>query len=206
MAGPPAPASPRVDYVDGAIEPILMRGQVAVIEGFGFGAAPGGVAFAGSGGGTAPAPVAAWSDLAIRITVPDGAVSGTVAVTTAAARRLTATVHVLARVPTNADALTWQARTAFPSAPIGVGVAAAEVPAGGVLTTTLYAAGGAEQIGPSLVPDSGVYLARAQPGGTIGAWTRQRDRPEAARSRVLPTPRAFAAVAVATRHNSRFAG
>jgi len=129
-----------------------------------------------------------------------------VTVTTASGRRLSAVVQVLPRVPSDPDALTWQSRTPFPSAPIGVGVAAAEVPAGGVLTVTLYTAGGAEQIANRLVPDSGVYVARAQPGGAIGPWTRQLDRPDAARSRALPAPRAFAAVAVATRHNSRFTG
>ncbi len=164
------------------------------------------MAFAQPAGGTTPAPVAAWSDFAIRVTVPDGAITGPVTVTTASGRRLSAVVQVLPRVPSDPDALTWQSRTPFPSAPIGVGVAAAEVPAGGVLTVTLYAAGGAEQIANRLVPDSGVYVARAQPGGAIGPWTRQLDRPDAARSRALPAPRAFAAVAVATRHNSRFTG
>jgi hypothetical protein len=194
--------------VDGAIEPILVRGQAAVIEGFGFGpATPGtGVAFSQNGGGTAPAPVAAWSDLAIRVTVPDGAVTGPVTVTTGSGVRFSAAVQVLPRVPSNLDALVWQSRTAFPSAPIGVGVAAAEVPVAGGLTVTLYAAGGAEQIANRLVPDSGVYVARAQPGGAIGTWTRQPDRPDATRTRALPAPRAFAAVAVATRYNSRFAG
>src|SRR5439155_1666223 len=74
--GPPAHAAPRIDYVDGAIEPILERGGTAVIEGFGFGAAQetGGVTFAGAGGGTIPAAVVGaggWSDLAVRVTVPD---------------------------------------------------------------------------------------------------------------------------------------
>lgn len=194
--------------MDGAIEPILVRGQAAVIEGFGFDSAtPGtGVAFSQDVGGTAPASVAAWSDQAIRVTVPDGAVTGPLTVTTASGRRLSAAVQVLPRVPSNPDALIWQSRTPFPSAPIGVGIAAAEVPAGGGLTVTLYAAGGAEQIANRLVPDSGVYVARAQPGGVIGPWTRQPDPPDAARTRALPAPRAFAAVAVATRYNSRFTG
>ena len=208
-AGPPAPASPGIEYVDGALEPVLAAGQATVIEGFGFGVgsgAGGGVAFAKSGGGTAAALVAAWSDLAIRVSVPDDAVSGTLAVTTATGLRLTATVHVLPRVSYSPDTLTWKPRAAFPTAPIGVGVAAAELPAGGVIATTLYAVGGAEQLGPRLVPDSGVYLARAQPGGAIGSWTRQRDHSDPARSRVLPAPRAFAAVIAATRYNSRFAG
>src|SRR2546422_3728102 len=36
-SGPPPPASPRIDYVDGALEPILERGRAVVIEGLGFG-------------------------------------------------------------------------------------------------------------------------------------------------------------------------
>src|SRR5256885_15097546 len=52
-------------------------------------------------------------------------------------------------------------------------------------------------------PDSGGYIARAQPGGAIDAWTRARDTWDANRSRVLPVRRAFAAAVVGTRHNSR---
>ena len=209
--GPPAPAAPRIDYVDGAIEPVLGRGGTAVIEGFGFGAAQGtgGVTLAGTGGGTVPAAVAAagsWSDLTVRITVPDGAVSGPLTVTTATGLRLTALVHVIPRVSFSADTLRWQARAAFPSAPVGVGAAAAEIPAGNDVSTTVYAAGGAELIGARLVPDSGVHVARALPGGAVAAWVRQSDNADPVQSRVLPAPRAFAAVAVATRYNSHFTG
>jgi len=209
--GPPAPAAPRIDYVDGAIEPILERGGSAVIEGFGFGGTQGtgGVALAGAGGGTVPAAVigaGGWSDLAVRITVPDGAGSGPLTLTTAAGLRLTATVHVIPRVSFTADALRWQPRSAFPSAPVGVGAVAAEVPAGNDVSTTLYAAGGAELIGARIVPDSGVYVARAQAGGAVAAWVRQPDNADPAQSRALPGPRAFAAVAVATRYNSHFTG
>ena len=208
--GPPTPAGPRVDYVDGAIEPILVRGQAAVIEGFGFGAAPatGGVTLAAAGGSVA-APVASssdWSDLAIRIIVPDSAVSGTLTVTTAAGLRLTTTVHVIPRLRFGPDTLSWRQRTAFPSAPVGVGVTAAEIPAGTVVSTALYAAGGAELVGGRLVPDAGVYVARALAGGAVGAWVRQPDNADPLKSRVLPAPRGFAAVAVATRYNSHFAG
>src|SRR5206468_1503622 len=117
-SGPPPPASPRIDYVDGALEPILERGRAVVIEGLGFGAVQGGgaVTFARAGGG-----------------------------------------------------------------------------------------GGAEQISGALVPDSGVYVARAQAAGLVGPWVRQHDAADFT-SRVLPAPRAFAAAAVATRYNSRFAG
>src|SRR5207245_7483771 len=99
-----------------------------------------------------------WSDLAVRITVPDGAVSGPLTLTTAAGLRLTATVHVIPRVSFTADTLRWQPRAAFPSAPVGVGAVAAEVPAGNDVSTTLYAAGRAELIGARLVPGAGAYV------------------------------------------------
>jgi hypothetical protein len=178
-----------------------------VVEGFGFGAAPGsgGVTFAAAGGGTVAAPVTGpgtWSDLALRLRVPDSAVSGTLTVTTGTGLRLTALVHVLPRIPFGPDTVHWTARTGFPSAPVGVGVAAAERPVGAAVATTLYAAGGGELANGRLVPDSGVYVARVQPGGAPAAWVRQPDNADPRKSRALPVPRAFAAVAVATPYNS----
>lgn len=213
-AGPAFPTA-RLDYVDGALEPILVRGQRVVIEGFGFGAArgSGAVRFARAGGGEIDAPVAdsAWSAFAITTTAPDSAVSGTLTVITDAGRRLNATVHLLPRPAFEPNLLRWLPRAPFPRAPVGVALAAAEFPSGGTVRTTLYAAGGAEPFSSGgqlqLAPDSGVYVARALLGdGTIDAWVRQRDTSDATRSRVLPVPRAFAAAAVATRHNSRLAG
>jgi hypothetical protein len=216
----PVLATARLDYVDGAIEPILTRGQRVVLEGFGFGATRGSgggtVRFPRVGGGETDAPVAdsAWSDFTITATVPDSATSGTLTLITAAGRRLTATVHVLPAPAFDPATLTWQPRSTFPRAPVGVALAAAEFPSGTTLRATLYAAGGAEPFASggggqiAMVPDSGVYVARAVVGGagTIGAWVRQRDTTDATRSRVLPVPRAFAAAVVATRHNSRLAG
>ena len=206
----PALATLRIDYVDGAIEPILARTQRVVIEGFGFGAPAGTVQF-----GAIAATVAdsEWTDLAITVTVPGAAASGTLTVRTAAGRQATATVHVLPPPPLFApDSLAWQERASFPRAPAGIALAAAEFPAGGTLHTTLLAAGGAEPFESAgqllMAPDSGVYVARAVDGGggTITGWVRQRDTSDAIRSHVLPAPRAFAAAAVATRHNSRLHG
>src|SRR5206468_11464283 len=99
------------------------------------------------------------------------------------------------------------ARSLHDALPIcGVGAAAAEIAAGDVVATTLYAAGGAELIGARLIPDSGVYVARALAGGAVADWVRQPDNPDPVRSRALPVPRAFAAAAVATRYNSHFTG
>lgn len=217
-ASGPVLATARLDYVDGAIEPILVRGQRVVLEGFGFGAAPGSgsVRFPRVGGGETDAPVAdsAWTAFTITVAVPDSAASGTLTVITAAGRRLTTTVHVLPAPAFDPVALAWQPRAAFPRAPVGVALAAAEFPAGTTLGATLYAAGGAEPFasgggGPlTMVPDSGVYVARTVVGGAgaIDPWVRQRDTTDVTRSRVLPVPRAFAAAAVATRHNSRLEG
>ncbi len=214
---PPYSPPARLDYVDGAIEPILARGATIVIQGYGFGAVQGAgaVRFARTGGGDVAAVVAgttAWSDAAIRVAVPDSAVTGALSITTAAGGLLTATVHVLPHVAFAATGLAWQHRTAatFPQAPVGVALAAAEFPSATPLAITLFAAGGAEPVvsgvDTSFALDSGVYVARAQPGGTVGAWVRQTDVADPLQSHVLPARRAFAAAVAATRYNSRFTG
>ena len=103
----PAPSVPRVDFIDGAIEPILHAGQAVVIEGFGFGDAPGTVTFPRAGGGQVGATVtdSTWSDQSIRTVVPDSAASGTVTVTSPRGLRLPATVHVLPVIPFGATTL-----------------------------------------------------------------------------------------------------
>jgi hypothetical protein len=206
----PTLATERIDYLDGAIEPILVRGERFIIEGFGFGTVRGAVRL-----GVTEAAVAesGWTDHAITATVPASAVSGTLHLITADGRPLSATVHVLPPPPlADADSLMWQARAPLTRAPAGVALAAAEFPTGTTLRTTLYAAGGAEPFSSGgqllMAPDSGVYVAHALDagGGAISGWVRQRDTSDAARSRVLPVPRAFAAAAVATRYNSRLPG
>jgi hypothetical protein len=201
-SGPP-PSTPRIDYVDGAIEPVLVRAASVVIEGFGFGDMQGGgtVTFPRTGGGSVMAVAApgGWSDRSIRTVVPDSAASGTLTITTAGGRALSTTVHVLPRVAFDAATLAWQARTAFPRAPVGVALTAGAAPAGGTLRVTLYAAGGAEPLSgdSAMVPDSAVFVSRTAPGGPIGVWSRPHD---------LPAPRAFATAALANRHNSRLDG
>ena len=198
-----APTGPaRLDYVAGAIQPILTRGERFAIEGFGFGAAPGAVLFTRIGGGTVEAAVAdsEWTPFTITARVPDSAATGldAIGVLTAAGIQLHATVYILPHSSFNPATLTWVARAGFPGAPSGIALTVAEFPeGGGVMRTTLYAAGGAEP--PQMTPDSNVYVARASAGGAgaIEDWTA---------GRVLPAPRAFAATAVATRYNSRFPG
>ena len=194
-----------IDYIGGAIEPVLTRGERFVIEGFGFGDAPGVVLFTRIGGGTIESqiPDSAWTPFVILATVPDSAATGRVGfgIETAAGARLTATINVLPRATLDPETLTWVSRGTFPGATSGIALAAVQFPGTGTLPTSLYAAGGAEP--PELVPDSisgrRVYVARVTAGGagTIGAWTP---------SRLLPAPRAFATAVVGTPFNSRFRG
>ena len=194
-----------IDYIAGAIEPVLTRGERFVIEGFGFGDTPGLVLFTRAGGGTIESSVsgASWTPFVIAATVPDSAAAGRVgfAVETAAGTRVTRTINVLPRVAFDPATLTWMSRGTFPGATSGIALANAQFPGSGTLATSLYAVGGAEP--PALLPDSisgrRVYVARATTGGAgaIGAWNP---------SRLLPAPRAFATAVVGTPFNSRFRG
>jgi hypothetical protein len=200
-------SSGRIDYIAGAIEPVIARGDRIVIEGFGFGATAGKVRFARAGGGTLDVAVAdsEWTIFTIVTSVPDSAPTGrtTVTVLPLSGGTLGAVVHIVPHPSFNPATLTWVPRTTYPGAPFGIAITAAEFPDAIGLRTTLYTAGGAEP--PQMTPDSGVYIAHTTANGGIGNWARQRDVTDATRSRVLPVPRAFAAIAVATRYNSRFA-
>lgn len=199
------PAPVRIDYIAGAIEPVLTRGEAFVVEGYGFGDDPGVVLFTRIGGGTIESAVvdSAWTPFAIAFTVPESAAAGHVGfgIQTAAGVRVTATINVLPRSTIDPATLTWVSRGTFPGATSGIALAKAQFPGVGTLPTSLYAVGGAEP--PALVPDSisgrRVYVARVTTAGAgaIGAWNA---------SRLLPAARAFATAVVGTPFNSRFRG
>ena len=199
-----------IDYVAGAIEPLVERGERIAIEGFGFGTDRGAVRFTRTGGGFVEGVVAdsGWTPFAITTVVPDSAALGRQAldIITATGTEIISTIHVLDSASFNPLTLTWVARETYPGVPLGIALTAATFPSAGDLRITVYAAGGTEP--PLMTPDSGVYIARVSVGGAgaIEPWTRQRDTSDPALSRVLPVPRGFAAAAVATPHNSRFAG
>jgi hypothetical protein len=203
-AGDPAADTARVDFVDGALEPIVVPGQRVLIQGFGFGDIPGDVRFTTPSGGTA-ATVLEWTPQAIVLLVPATAVSGEIIVVTAE-QQLSAQVHVLPPVAFDPGALAWAPRPPLPAFPFGVALAAAERP-GTDSRPTIFAAGGGEPVGGDsvIVPDSAVYATRAD-AGTLTAWVRQHDDRDRERHRGLPAARAFAAAAAATRYNSPVAG
>lgn len=208
-SGPATVPPAAVDFIDGAVEPILTRGTAVVIEGYGLGSTQGAgsVTLRSATGGTTAAGVVdpGWSDFAITVLVPDDAISGSLVVTTDAGRSLARQVHVVPSVPFDPATLVWQARAGFPRAPVGVALAPAEFASGSGIATTLFAAGGAEPVGgdSSFMPETGVHVAQAQPGGAITGWVRQAESADMAANRTLPVPRAFAAAAVATRYNAR---
>ena len=199
----PAASTPRVDFVDGAIEPLLVGGQAIVIEGFGFGDSQGtgAINFPKMGGGAVPAPIppGGWSDRLLRAMVPDSAASGLLTVTSAAGRRLTATIHVLPHVAFAPAALTWQSRPAFLGAPAGVALAVATEPQASGLKIAVYAAGGGEPLGgdSAIAPKATVFATQVTPGGAISGWTPLPG---------LPAARAYAAAVAANRFNSRLNG
>jgi photosystem II stability/assembly factor-like uncharacterized protein/subtilisin-like proprotein convertase family protein len=81
----------------GAISPASAAvGSIVTLVGSNFGAAPGGVTFTGASGSVA-APVAsgAWTNTAVRVAVPAGALGGPVAVTTADGRSVSRVFAVL---------------------------------------------------------------------------------------------------------------
>jgi len=208
-SGPPSIPSAAIDYVDGAVQPVLTRGTTIVIEGYGFGAVQGtgSVTFASGGTVGAPATIvdSGWSNFAVEVVVPDEAITGALVLTTDAGQRLERTVNVVAAVGLDPAALAWQARAGFPRAPVGVALAAAEFASEAGIATTLFAAGGAEPVGgdSSFAPEVGVHVSQATAGGGLTAWVRQVESSDAVANRSLPAPRAFAAAVVATRNNAR---
>ncbi len=195
--GPDDLPTARLDFVEGAVEPILAPGQTVILEGFGFGATAGTVTVRDAAGAEIPAVVDAtsWSDLSARATLPVAMTAGPITLVTASGGRLSLPIHVVAAVAFNPATLTWLDQPDFPSAPLGVAVAAAEFP-GSAWRVTLFAAGGAEPVGgdSAIDPDSTVFISSAGAAGAIAVFTPQAN--------TLPAPRAFAAAAVATPYNS----
>ena len=195
--GPDDLPTARLDFVEGAVEPILAPGQTVILEGFGFGSAPGTVTVRNAAGMEIPAVVdgTSWSDLSARATLPLAMTAGPIALVTTSGEHLSLPIHVVPMVPFNPATFTWLDQPDFPSAPLGVAVAAAEFP-GSPWRVTVFAAGGAEPLGgDSLMdPDSTVFVSSAGVAGVVAAFTPQTNS--------LPAPRAFAAAAVATPYNS----
>src|SRR3989442_6801745 len=191
--------SARIDYMDGAIEPIIARGERFVIEGLGWGPAREKVRSPRIGGGPVDVTVADsdWTSFTIATAVPYSVIAGRTSLTgaTAGGVLLSAVIHILPPPSFNPSTFTWTARTTYPGAPAGVALAAAEFPNATGLRATLYTAGGAEPM--QMTPDSGVYVAHTivAGGGRIRKLGRPRGVNEVAPPPGPPPPPTFSAAA-----------
>ena len=194
--GPSGPSGPPVVAdVNGATQPSGPTGSTVVIDGQNFGAAQGSgtVLFSNGTGGTVSAVIASagdWSNTFIVTTVPAGAATGPVVVTTTGGTSNAITFTLTQNAAFNPSTITWTATNALPVGLSGHALVFAQLES----TTTVhavYAIGGGDN---SNAPVTSVYLATVGGSGTLSGWSP---------AKVLPKALAFSGAAVATPANSR---
>jgi len=190
LSGPPV-----LTDINGATQPSGPTGSTVVIDGQNFGNTQGSatVLFSNGTGGTVPAAIASptdWSSTFIVTTVPGGAATGPVVVTTALGKSNAITFTLTQNAAFNPSTIAWAATSALPVGLSGHAAAFAELH-GTTTTRAVYALGGGDN---SNAPVTSVYLATVGGSGTLSSWS-----PTA----TLPKALAFSAAAVATPANSR---
>jgi hypothetical protein len=190
LSGPPV-----LTDINGATQPSGPTGSTVVIDGQNFGTvqASATVLFSNGSGGTIPAVIASaadWSSTFIVTTVPAGAATGPVVVTTALGTSNAITFTLTQNAAFNPSTITWTATNSLPVGLSGHAAAFAELH-GTTTTRAVYAIGGADN---SNTPATSVYLATVGGSGTLSSWSP---------TTTLPVGLAFSAAAVATPANSR---
>lgn len=186
---------PTLLYVNGATRPSANSGSTIILEGSGFGDSQGTgqVLFSNGTGGTVASVIATpddWTDGFIITTVPAGAASGDVVVTTATGTSAPLTFTLSQNAQFSPSTISWTATTPLPVGVSGHSAQFASLP--GVQTANVvYVTGGADS---TRSPRSDVMFAPIQANGQLGAWTS---------TAALPSPVAFHASVVATAFNSR---
>jgi hypothetical protein len=193
LSGPPTLAD-----INGATQPSGPPGGTVVLDGQNFGdvQGPATVLFSNGSGGTVPAVIASpadWSSTFVVTTVPAGAATGPVVVTTALGTSNAITFTLTQNAAFNPSTITWTATSALPVGLSGHAVAFAELH-GATTTRAIYSVGGGDQNNP---PGPPVYLATVGSSGTLSSWSTTAE---------LPKALAFAAATVATPGNSRVTG
>jgi len=190
LSGPPV-----LTDINGATQPSGPTGSTVVIDGQNFGTvqASATVLFSNGSGGTIPAVIASagdWSSTFIVTTVPAGAATGPVVVTTALGKSNAITFTLTQNAAFNPSTITWTATNSLPVALSGHAAAFAELH-GTTTTRAVYAIGGADN---SNTPATSVYLTTVGGSGSLSSWSP---------TTTLPVGLAFSAAAVATPANSR---
>lgn len=190
--------APVLRYVNGATRPSGNIGSTVILEGQAFGdlQGTGQVLFSNGAGGTVAATIASpgdWTDGFIVTTVPAGAATGDVKVTTATGASAPLTFTITSNAVFSPSLISWTATT---SLPVGLaGLSAAVAPVGNASPATMvYVSGGVDSL---YAAQSAVYVASIGAGGQLGAW--QATAP-------LPAAVAFHASVIATPYNSRIKG
>ncbi len=190
LSGPPA-----LTDINGATQPFGPAGSTVVLDGQNFGATQGSatVLFSNGSGGTVSAVIASptdWSNSFIVTTVPAGAATGPVVVTTALGTSNAITFTLTQNAAFNPSTITWTKTNALPVGLSGHVLAFAQLE-GAATTRATYVIGGGDN---SNAPVTSVYLATVGGSGTLSSWST---------TTVLPKALAFSAAVVATPANSR---
>ncbi len=177
--GPSGP--PMVTSVNGATAPTGPIGSTVIIEGQEFGgtqdAASGQVLFSDGAGGTVTAVIGGvddWTDTFIITSVPAGAATGEVVVTTSEGSSMPVTFTVTQNAPFSPSTVTWTGTNSLPVALSGLASVFAEISE--TSTRAVYAIGGADDNND---PQSTVYYATVGGSGSVSSWTATASLPQA---------------------------
>lgn len=192
--------APDLDFVNAATKPSGNAGSTVILEGDAFGdlQGSGAVNFSDGTGGTVAAPIAApddWTNRFIVTTVPSGAQSGPVFVTTATGESEALEFTVTQNAAFSPSTIFWTETTAMPE-PLS-GHSAIYVPiedTTGITVQRAYVVGGT-RLDETL--SGQVHHAVIQAAGGLDPWVSATS---------LPVPRAFSASVAATPYNSKVPG
>lgn len=188
--------APTLSYVNGATRPSGNPGSTVILEGDAFGdhQGTGQVLFSNGAGGTLAATIASpddWTNTFIVTTLPSGAGTGPVVVTTGTGTSDSLTFTVTSNATFSPSTIGWTATTSLPVGVSGHAAVFANVGGDSSSQNLVYVIGGADS---TYVPLADVVYAPVQGSGQLGAWTSTAS---------LPTPIAFEAAVAATPANSR---
>jgi len=192
--------APELDFVNAATKPSGNAGSTVILEGDAFGDVQGAgtVEFSDGAGGTVVAPIASsldWTNTFIVTTVPSGAQSGPVFVTTATGESNSLEFRVTQNAAFSPSTIFWTETASMPEALSGH--TALYVPIDDATETTVqraYVIGGTRLDGTL---SGQIHHARIQAGGGLDPWVSATS---------LTEPRAFSAAAAATPFNSKVPG
>jgi len=192
--------APHLSFVNSATKPSGNSGSTVIVEGDAFGdlQGVGQVLFSDGLGGTLPATIAApadWTNTFIVTTVPSGAQTGPVIVTTATGTSESLPFTVTQNAVFSPSTIHWTETASMPD--VVSGHAAVYVPVEDPTGTTVqrvYVVGGSGEGGTAL---TSVWQAEILASGGLDSWGNLTG---------LGAPRAFAEVVAATPFNSKVPG